>query len=97
MTMTGSLASAVRDNPERHRFELDLGDGFAVANYRLSSGVVTIFHTEVPVRYQGQGIAAQLVTGALDLIRQRGQKVVSRCGYLTAFLQRHPQYGDLIG
>jgi hypothetical protein len=97
MTMTSALASAVRDNPQRHRFELDLGDGFAVANYRLAPGVVTIFHTEVPVSHQGQGIAAQLVTGALDLIRQRGQKVVSRCGYLTAFLQKHPEYNDLIG
>jgi len=92
----GSLASAVRDNPARNRFELDLGDGFAFADYRRTPGTVTVLHTEVPPSHQGQGIAAQLVTGMLGLIRQRGEKVVSRCSYLTAFLKRHPEYGDLV-
>ena len=39
----------VRDNPERHRFEIDLGDGsFAIAEYTLPAGKIMFTHTEVP-------------------------------------------------
>ena len=38
----------VRDNPERHRFEIDLGGGeFAFAAYRLPQGKILFTHTEV--------------------------------------------------
>ena len=91
------MTNSVRDNPELHRFELDLGDSVAVANYRETPGVITIFHTETPSQHQGQGVASTLVTGALDIIRSRGQKVRARCAFVTAFLAKHPEYQDLIG
>jgi predicted GNAT family acetyltransferase len=96
MTMGVPMSSTVRDNPAAQRFEIDLGDGLAIASYRRSPGVVTIVHTEVPPNHEGKGIASQLVTGALEMIRARGEKVVSRCDYLTAFLRRHPEYQDLV-
>jgi predicted GNAT family acetyltransferase len=97
MTIGIPMSSTVRDNPQAQRFEMDLSDGLAVANYRLTPGVVTIYHTEVPPQHEGQGLASKLVTGALELIRARGDKVVSRCGFLTAFLRKHAEYNDLMG
>lgn len=88
--------NAVRDNPSLNRFEMDVGDAIAVANYRLSPGVVTIFHTEVPAQYEGRGFGSTLVRGVLDMIRERGQKVVPRCGFVRAFIARHPDYKDLM-
>jgi predicted GNAT family acetyltransferase len=88
--------SAVRDNPAHSRFEMDIGDRLAVANYRLAPGVVTIFHTEVPSDVEGRGHGSALVRGALDLIRARGDKVVPRCGFVRAFIARHPDYRDLV-
>ena len=36
----------IRDNPTRHRFEADLGDGsFAVAEYKLAPGKIVFTHT----------------------------------------------------
>jgi uncharacterized protein len=55
----------VRHNAEQQRFELDTRAGIAVANYRLSTGVMTIFHTEVPLPLRGRGIGCRLVEGAL--------------------------------
>ena len=89
--------SAVRDNPDLNRFEMDVGDDIAVANYRLSPGVVTIFHTEVPAQYEGRGFGSALVRGALDMIRTRGLKVVPGCGFVRAFIARHPEYRELMG
>ena len=87
---------AVRDNPERQRFELAIGNQMAVAEYRIKDGVVTFFHTEVPTALEGQGIATRLIKGALDEMRARGLKVVSRCSFVSHFLREHPDYRDLV-
>jgi predicted GNAT family acetyltransferase len=89
-------ASAIRDNPDLSRFEMDIGGNTAVANYRLSPGIVTIVHTEVPSQHEGQGFGSALVRGTLDMIRARGQKVAPRCGFVRAFIVRHPEYQDLL-
>jgi uncharacterized protein len=90
------MPNAVRDNPELSRFEMDIGDRIAVANYRLSPGIVTIHYTEVPSELEGRGHGSALVQGTLDLIRARGQKVVPRCGFVRHFIARHPEYQDLL-
>ena len=51
----------VRDNTERHRFEIDLGDGsFAIAEYTLPAGKIMFTHTEVPEAHGGQGLGTTL-------------------------------------
>ena len=60
------MSDAVRDNTVESRFELDTGDGMAVAYYRLAPGVITFTHTEVPQALQGRGIASKLVRHALE-------------------------------
>ncbi|HEY1722552.1 MAG TPA: GNAT family N-acetyltransferase [Magnetospirillaceae bacterium] len=89
-------SSAVRDNPERQRFELKAGDQLAAAEYRIQDGTIVFFHTEVPTALEGQGIATRLIQGALDEARARGLKVVSRCSFVSHFLRQHPDYQDLL-
>jgi predicted GNAT family acetyltransferase len=96
MTTGFPMASTVRDNPAQNRFELDLGDSMAIAAYRLSPGVVTIHHTEVPPQHGGQGIGSALVRGTLDIIRARNEKVQPRCPFVSAFIRKNPQYRDLL-
>ena len=96
MTTGFPMANTVRDNPAQNRFEMDLGDSIAIANYRLSPGVVTIYHTEVPPRHGGQGIGSALVRGVLDIIRARNEKVQPRCPFVTAFIRKNPEYQDLL-
>lgn len=91
------MISSVRDNPELHRFEMDLGDSIAAANYREAPGALVITHTEVPSAHGGQGIGSELVRQVLEIVRARGMKVVPRCAFVTAYLSRHPEYQDLMG
>jgi hypothetical protein len=89
-------ADAVRDNTDRHRFELDSGGHIAFANYRLSPGVITFTHTEVPPALRGGGIGTRLVRGALVVARARGLRVVAQCPFVSDVIHRHPEYADLV-
>lgn len=90
-------ASAVRDNPDLSRYEMDVGGDVAFANYRRLPGRVLITHTETPRALRGRGVASQLVKGALDLIRADEDKVIAGCGFVADYLEAHPEYADLTG
>lgn len=87
--------AAVRDNKSLSRFELDVEDAVAFANYRQTPQAVIITHTETPRALRGRGIASELVKGSLDLIRADGRKVVAGCGFVADYLRQHPEFSDL--
>lgn len=87
----------VRDNPERNRFEIDLGDGsFAIAEYTLPAGEIMFTHTEVPEAHEGKGIGTALIRHALDAARERGLKVIPICPFFAAYMQKHEEEQDLL-
>jgi len=90
------IMAAVRDNKIQHRFELDVGNQIAFANYRLTPQAVIITHTETTRSLRGRGIASELVKGALEMIRTDGQKVIAGCGFVVDYLSKHPEYRDLV-
>lgn len=87
----------VVDVPSARRFEARLGDrlvGFA--EYRTVRGRLILFHTEVDPAAGGRGVGSRLASGALDEIRARGLKVSVKCPFIAAYLERHPEYRDLV-
>jgi len=86
----------VRDNKALSRFEMDVDGGVAFANYRMMPQAVVITHTETPRALRGQGLASQLVEGALALIRADGRKVIAGCGFVVDYLRKHPEYADMV-
>ena len=90
------LSNTVRDNKAESRFELEADGETSYAYYRLSDGVVTFLHTEVPPSISGRGIGSRLVQGALDEVRKVGLKVASRCSFVSSYLARHPEFSDLV-
>jgi hypothetical protein len=90
------LPNTVRNNTELHRFELDADGHTAVAYYRLSPGVITFTHTEVPNELSGRGVGSALARGALDIVRAQGLKVVAQCPFISAFMGKHPEFNDLL-
>ena len=90
------MASEVRDNPEMHRFELEVDGSLAVAKYVRHGGVITFTHTEVPAALGGRGVGSKLAKGALDLVRAGGEKVVAQCPFIASWIARHPDYVDLL-
>ncbi len=85
------------DAPDRSRYELRAGDELVgLIDYRLAGDVITLVHTEVPEAFGGQGYAARLARGALDDARSRGLRVVPSCPYVAAYVDKHPDYADLV-
>ena len=98
MDMPDALpAHPVRDNAERHRFEIDLGDGgFAFAEYTLPAGKIMFTHTEVPPEHEGQGLGTQLIRAALESARERGLQVIPICPFFAAYIRTHADEQDLL-
>ncbi|MFC0385475.1 GNAT family N-acetyltransferase [Muricoccus vinaceus] len=90
------MAGEVTDNRELEQFELATGGGTALIAYRREGGRITLVHTEVPDALEGQGIGSRLVRGALDMIRAEGLRVVPRCSFVAAYMNRHPETQDLL-
>ena len=86
----------VRQNPAQHRYEFHTESGDALAVYRLADGVMTFTHTEVPSVLRGRGIGSQMMRAVLDDVRQQGMKVVPRCPFVADYIERHPEYEDLL-
>ena len=88
---------AMRDNPERHRFEADLGDGsLAIAEYTLPAGKIMFTHTEVPTEHEGKGVGSALIRYSLDAARERGLKVIPICPFFAAYMQKNEDVQDLL-
>jgi uncharacterized protein len=90
------MSEGVRDNTALNRFELDIDGHQAVAYYRLTPGVITFVHTEVPQELSGRGVGSKLIRSALEMVRAQGLKVVPRCPFVSAFMGKHPEYNDLL-
>ena len=95
--MATSSDLAVRDNPEKQRFEIDLGDGsFAIAEYTLPAGKIMFTHTEVPPEHEGRGLGTRLIKAGLASARERGLKVIPICPFFAAYIKNHPEEQDLL-
>ncbi|HUQ48320.1 MAG TPA: GNAT family N-acetyltransferase [Gemmatimonadaceae bacterium] len=89
-------AESVRNNKEAGRFEIDLDGEPAVSNYSIKGDTIYFTHTEVPQALEGRGIGNILARVALDYARANRLRVVPRCKFIASFIERHPDYQDLV-
>lgn len=87
---------SIIDNTEAQRFEAQLGDDRAVAEYHLKNNVIIFTHTEVPEVMEGKGVAGKLIKTALDTAKAEHYQVVPLCPFVSAYIKRHPDYRDLV-
>jgi predicted GNAT family acetyltransferase len=86
-----------RNNRDRSRYEIVVDGAVAgFLQYTMRGGRVILAHTEVPEANSGKGVATSLVRGALDDIRQRGLYIVPVCPFVERFIERRPEYDDLV-
>ncbi|CAM03212.1 hypothetical protein A8924_4328 [Saccharopolyspora erythraea NRRL 2338] len=85
------------DNPGDARFEIR-GDGETAGfvDYRLRGSTISLLHTEVGDRFEGQGLGSRLVRAVLDSARERGLEVLPHCPFVRSWIARHPEYLELV-
>ena len=87
----------VTDNPDRHRYEIHVDGalaGFAV--YHVRGGRHFLVHTEIDDAFGGRGLGSILAREALDDVRSKGAKVIPLCPFIARWIDKHPDYADLV-
>lgn len=87
----------VADNPAKRRYEaLVDGEVAGYVFYQLREDALVLIHTEVADEFEGQGIGSRLAAGTLDDIRARGLRIVPVCPFIKSYIERHPEYAELV-
>lgn len=90
------MTDSVQNNPAEKRYQLEVEGRIAATYYELADGVIRFVHTEVPPELGGKGIGSKLIRGALDQVRTAGLKVIPECPFVKGYIEKHPEYADLL-
>jgi predicted GNAT family acetyltransferase len=87
----------VTDNEAQERYEIT-ADGVLAGftQYRRRPQLIAFVHTEIDPRFEGQGLGGKLVAAALDEARDGAVAVLPFCPFVGGYIQRHPEYADLV-
>ncbi len=91
----------VDHEPAQERYEAFIDtDGAPTSvgyiDYMTEPDTLVLTHTVVHDQFSGRGFAGQLVKYVLDDARATGKKIVPVCSYIQSYLQRHPEYSDIV-
>jgi predicted GNAT family acetyltransferase len=87
----------VVNNPGQSRYEGRVdGTVAGFVRYVRHPNHLDLVHTEIAPEFEGRGLGGRLVKGALEDVRAHGGRVVASCPFVAAYLDKHPEYGDLV-
>ncbi len=89
----------VTKNIDESRFEIHVdGELAGWLDYVVGEhGAIALPHTRVKDEFGGRGLAGELVRAGLDDIRSQGYRVDPQCPYVQGWIDKHPEYADLVG
>lgn len=91
-----TTAIDVHDNPEARRFEAQVGEHLAVAEYDLEPGAMRFTHTLVPPELAGKGVGSRLAEACMAACRDRQLKAKPDCSFIAGYIRKHPDCHDLV-
>jgi predicted GNAT family acetyltransferase len=97
MTNAPTTHARVVDVPERSRFEvLVAGETAGFAEYRRRPDAIAFVHTQIDPRFEGRGLASELIRAALSEARRDGLAVLPFCPFVRGYIARHREYAALV-
>ena len=91
------METTVKDNPDENRYEIRDGERLlGHADYGRNGDTTVFIHTEVDPDAGEDGLGSTLVRAALDDVRAKGGSVVPQCSFVRGWIERHPDYADLV-
>jgi predicted GNAT family acetyltransferase len=91
------MEPTVSDAPAANRYEIRAGEQLlGHADYARRGDTLVFTHTEVDQDSGRSGLGSSLVRGALDDVRSKGGSVVAECSFVRGYIEKHPEYGDLV-
>ncbi|TXD96900.1 N-acetyltransferase [Psychrobacter frigidicola] len=86
----------ITHNEAAHRFETTIDGQTGYISYQEQDGALVYDHTIVPQALGGRGVGSDLVKHALDYAREHNKKVVPQCSFVSSYINKHPDYQDLL-
>ena len=81
---------------EAKRFETAIDGHIGYISYQERDGKLVYDHTIVPQALGGRGVGSTLVKHALNYARENDKKVVPQCSFVSSYINKHPEYKDLL-
>jgi predicted GNAT family acetyltransferase len=94
--MTNTPKVHVVHNPQARRFEIRKDGFLAVLEYQLTEGKITFTHTGVPEALGGKGVGSSLAAAGLDYARAQSLTVLPLCPFIAGYIQKHPEFQNLV-
>ena len=97
-----ALESGAKTATTRVKKKGDVGDVFEIDGHRAyieyeeRPGALALNNTIVPEELRGGGIAAALTQAVLEEIRTRGLRIVPECSYVVRYIERHPEWQEIV-
>ena len=92
---TSQEVNVVHD-AEHNRFTAQVDGKTAVLEYMDVGNTYIFTHTEVPIGLEGQGIGGALAKTGLEYVRDNNLTAAPLCPFVKAYIQRHPEYKELV-
>lgn len=92
-----SVTLTILDDEGASRYEArEDGELAGFIDYIVKRDRIALIHTETLAPYRGRGLGERLVRFALGDARRRSLRVIVKCPYVRAFLERHPEMQDIV-
>lgn len=87
----------IETNKDESAFAIEEnGERIAEMVVGISGKEMSVYHTEVKEKLEGQGIGKKLIEAMSDYARKHELKVIPLCPYVHAQFKRHPEeYADI--
>ncbi len=91
------MEANIQHDTEDLRFYADFNGEEAELTYTYpEDDVLDLNHTFVPPSQRGKGIANKLIKTALEFAESSGFKIIPSCPVVASYVQRNPDYKDLV-
>ena len=92
------MSNDSQQSVSRNRFEFEEEGETAYLEFEVDGQRwMTLWHTEVPQVLRGRGIAGVLAQTAFEYARENELKVDVICPVALDYVEKHPEFKDLIG
>lgn len=86
----------VKHDKVNNRFVINIDGLDSFVEYSLNEKEMNLYHTYTPPQLRGKGLAEKVVRAAIEYAKENSLKVIPSCSYVAVFMQRHPEYSELL-
>ncbi|GAB3398642.1 hypothetical protein GCM10027568_35950 [Humibacter soli] len=94
---TVDMDITVINEEENEVYTAIVGDtALGAITYSRTPDHIVLLAAAVYPEFRRQGVATEMIRQTLDDVREQGKKVTNLCPIVRTFIDKHPQYEDLI-